>query len=376
MKMETPLPRVRCPEEDAKNIRKEKMEKETLLLRALDPAADGENIQRAGAILRQGGIVAIPTETVYGLAGNALDPAATEKIYAAKGRPSDNPLIVHIADWEDLSPLVREVPEEAAILAKEYWPGPLTIILEKSAVVPDTTSGGLDTVAVRMPDHPIAQAVIRAAGVPLAAPSANRSGSPSPTSWRHCREDLWGRVDAILQSADCRVGVESTVLSLCREAGVATRRPRLLRPGAVTLEQLRETLGEVTVDRGVLERISPGETVRSPGMKYRHYAPAAEVVLVRGSRESYRQYLGQNRRPGEYAVCFAEELGGVPPPVLSFGGEGDHAAQAERLFDLLRELDRLGAKKVYVHAPATDGVGLAVYNRLVRAAAFQVVELP
>lgn len=351
------------------------MEKETLLLHAYDPVDDRENIEIAGRILRKGGIVAIPTETVYGLAGNALDPAATQKIYAAKGRPSDNPLIVHIAAWEGLAPLVREVPEEAALLARNYWPGPLTIILEKSDIVPDTTSGGLDTVAVRMPDHPIARAVIQAAGVPLAAPSANRSGSPSPTSWRHCREDLWGRVDAILQSADCRVGVESTVLSLCREPGERKRRPRLLRPGAVTLEQLRETLGEVTVDRGVMEHLSEGETVRSPGMKYRHYAPAAEVVLVRGSRESYRQYLLRHRKEGEYAMCFAEELGEIPPPALSFGGEGDHAAQAERLFDLLRELDRLGAKKIYVHAPATDGVGLAVYNRLIRAAAFQVVEL-
>lgn len=352
------------------------MEKETLLLPAYDPERDGPNIQKAGLILRNGGIVAIPTETVYGLAGNALDPAATGKIYAAKGRPSDNPLIVHIAAWEELFPLVREVPEEAALLAGKYWPGPLTIILEKSDIIPDTTSGGLDTVAVRMPDHPIARAVIRAAGVPLAAPSANRSGSPSPTSWRHCREDLWGRADAILQSADCRVGVESTVLSLRREPAEGKRRPRLLRPGAVTLEQLRETLGEVTVDRGVLERISEGETARSPGMKYRHYAPAAEVVLVRGSRESCRRYLLDHRKEGEYAVCFAEELEDIPPPALSLGAEGDHAAQAERLFELLRELDRLGAEKVYIHAPATDGIGLAVYNRLVRAAAFRVVELP
>lgn len=351
-------------------------EKETLLLPALDPEADAENIALAGKLLREGGIVAIPTETVYGLAGNALDPAATKKIYAAKGRPSDNPLIVHIAAWEELAPLVREVPEEAAILARRYWPGPLTIILEKSDLVPDTTSGGLDTVAVRMPSDPIARAVIRAAGVPLAAPSANRSGSPSPTTWRHCKDDLWGRVDAILQSADCRVGVESTVLSLCREPGEENRRPRLLRPGAVTLEQIEAALGEVTVDRGVLERLEDGEKARSPGMKYKHYAPAAEVVLVKGSRESYLEYLNDHRKPGEYAMCFQEELARVAPPALCYGGEGDHAAQAERLFDLLRELDRLGAGKVYVHAPATDGVGLAVYNRLVRAAAFRVVELP
>lgn len=351
------------------------MKTETLLLPALDPQQDRESIQRAGAILRKGGIVAIPTETVYGLAGNALDPAATAKIYDAKGRPSDNPLIVHIAGWEGLAPLVKEVPEEAALLAERFWPGPLTVILEKSDIVPDTTSGGLSTVAVRMPDHPIARAVIEAAGVPLAAPSANRSGSPSPTSWRHCRDDLWGRADAILQSSDCRVGVESTVLSLCREED-GKRRARLLRPGAVTLEQIEEALGTVEVARGVLERLPEGETARSPGMKYRHYAPAAEVVLVKAGREGYRRYLEQNRRPGDYALCFDEEREEIPAPSLSFGGEDDHAAQAERLFDLLRELDRLGAKKVYVHAPATDGVGLAVYNRLIRAAGFHIVELP
>ena len=232
--------------------------KETLLLRGYDLAADAAAINQAGRILRGGGIVAIPTETVYGLAGNALDPDATGKIYAAKGRPSDNPLIVHIDRLEEWPPLVRELPEEALLLARKFWPGPLTIILPKSGLVPDATSGGLDTVAVRMPWDPIARAVIRAAGMPLAAPSANRSGSPSPTTWRHCVDDLWGRVDAILQSHDCRVGVESTVLSLCREGGGAVR-PRLLRPGAVTLEQLREVLGEVVVDRGVLEHLEDGE---------------------------------------------------------------------------------------------------------------------
>lgn len=348
------------------------MEKETLLLPAFDPEEDGESIALAGKILREGGIVAIPTETVYGLAGNALDPAATGKIYAAKGRPSDNPLIVHIQSVEEWFPLVREVPPEAKKLAAVFWPGPLTVILEKSGLVPETTSGGLPTVAVRMPSDPVARAVIRAAGVPLAAPSANRSGSPSPTTWRHCVHDLMGRVDAILQSGDCVVGVESTVLSLCRGPD-GVRRPRLLRPGAVTLEQLQKNLGEVTVDRGVLERLEEGEKALSPGMKYKHYAPAAEVVLVKGSGESYRRYLRDHRRPGEYAMCFAEDLP-LDPPVLCYGGEKNHAAQAERLFDLLRELDRLGAQKVYVHAPATDGVGLAVYNRLVRAAAFRVVE--
>ena len=323
--------------------------------------------------MREGGIVAIPTETVYGLAGNALDPAATGRIYAAKGRPSDNPLIVHIQDMEEWPPLVKEVPPEAKGLAERFWPGPLTIILEKSALVPETTSGGLDTVAVRMPSDPVARAVIREAGVPLAAPSANRSGSPSPTTWRHCRDDLMGRVDAILQAGDCGVGVESTVLSLCRGPD-GSRRPRLLRPGAVTLEQLRQALGEVVVDRGVLEHLEEGEKAPSPGMKYKHYAPRAEVVLVKGSTEGYRRYLENCRQPGEHAMCFTQDLP-LREPVLCYGGREDHAAQAERLFDLLRQLDRTGAKKVYIHAPAPDGVGLAVYNRLIRAAAFRVVEV-
>ena len=349
--------------------------KETLLLRGYDLTEDAAAINQAGRILRGGSIVAIPTETVYGLAGNALDPSATGKIYAAKGRPSDNPLIVHIDRLEELPPLVRDLPEEALRLAKRFWPGPLTIVLPKSSLVPDTTSGGLDTVAVRMPSNPIARGVIRAAGVPLAAPSANRSGSPSPTTWRHCVDDLWGRVDAILQSYDCKVGVESTVLSLCPEEEGGPVRPRLLRPGAVTLEQLRSVLGEVTVDRGVLEHLEEEEKVHSPGMKYRHYAPSAEVVLVRGDREQYREYLRRNERPGEYAMCFEEDLPLVELPAFSYGKREDHAAQAREIFRLLRELDRLGARKIYIHAPEKDGVGLAVYNRLVRAAAFQVVEL-
>lgn len=351
------------------------MEKETRLLKAYDPQEDAENIALAGKILREGGIVAIPTETVYGLAGNALDPAATKKIYAAKGRPSDNPLIVHIQAVEEWAPLVRELPEEALTLAKEYWPGPLTIILEKSPLVPESTSGGLPTVAVRMPENPIARAVIRAAGVPLAAPSANRSGSPSPTTWQHCADDLMGRVDAILQSADCRVGVESTVLSLCQRDKDGRILPRLLRPGAVTLEQLRAVLGEVAVDRGVLERIEAGEKALSPGMKYKHYAPAAEVTLLEGDTRQYRAYLRERGRPGDWAMCFEEDLPLEGIPARSYGGREDHAAQARQIFQLLRELDRQNAKRIFVHCPKKNGIGLAVYNRLVRAAAFRVVEL-
>ena len=265
---------------------------ETLLLSDHCP----DDIQRAGDILRRGGLVAIPTETVYGLAANALDGEAVKKIYQAKGRPSDNPLIVHISRFSQLAPLVREVPESAQKLAAAFWPGPLTIILPKSDVIPQQTSGGLDTVAVRCPSHPTARAVIDAAGVPLAAPSANLSGKPSPTTFLHVREDLTGRVDALLDGGDCDVGVESTVRTL------ATPVPRLLRPGGVTLSQLRQVLGQVEVDPAVLHQMEAGQKAASPGMKYKHYSPAADVVIVDASPEDYVEYV--NQKGDGWALCF------------------------------------------------------------------------
>ena len=228
---------------------------ETLLLRG----DHKDEVARAGEILRAGGLVAIPTETVYGLAANALDPAAVRKIYEAKGRPSDNPLIVHIEEVSQLGPLALEIPESAQKLAKAFWPGPLTMILKKSRLVPALVSGGLETVAVRLPAHPVARAVIRSAGVPLATPSANLSGRPSPTKFSHVREDLSGRVDALLDGGDCTVGVESTVITLAE--GV----PRVLRPGGVTVEQLRQVLGRVEVDSAVLHRLEEGKKAASPG---------------------------------------------------------------------------------------------------------------
>ena len=290
---------------------------ETLLLSDHCP----DDIQRAGDILRRGGLVAIPTETVYGLAANALDGEAVKKIYQAKGRPSDNPLIVHISRFSQLAPLVREVPESAQKLAAAFWPGPLTIILPKSDVIPQQTSGGLDTVAVRCPSHPTARAVIDAAGVPLAAPSANLSGKPSPTTFLHVREDLTGRVDALLDGGDCDVGVESTVLTL------ATPVPRLLRPGGVTLSQLRQVLGKVEVDPAVLHQMEAGQKAASPGMKYKHYSPAADVVIVDASPEDYVEYVNQKGdgsskgiRRSAVMKCLAEsppnrmDIPGFDPP--------------------------------------------------------------
>lgn len=326
------------------------------------------DIQTAGELLRRGGVVGIPTETVYGLAANALDAEAVRKIFAAKGRPVDNPLIVHIAELSQWAPLVKAAPEAALRLAKRFWPGPLTIILEKSDAVPMETSGGLATVGVRFPAHPVAQAVIRAAGAPLAAPSANRSGRPSPTTFSHLREDMEGRVDALIDGGDCGVGVESTVITLVGE------RPRLLRPGGVTLSQLREVLGEVDVDPAVLHRLQEGEKAASPGMKYKHYAPKANVILVDASPRAFSDYVNQKAVGGSHisALCFEEDRPYLRCGCISYGGRYDGAAQARALFSALHRLDELGAETVYAHMPSKNGVGLAVYNRLIRAAGFQV----
>ena len=325
-------------------------------------------VQRAAELLREGELAAIPTETVYGLAANAMNPAAVRRIFEAKGRPQDNPLIVHIADPEALVQVAAQVPEQAKKLMQAFWPGPLTMILPRVPQVPDETTAGLDSVAVRMPSHPIAREIIRAAGVPLAAPSANLSGSPSPTTAEHCIQDLSGRVPLIVDGGPCTVGLESTVVSLTGTV------PRLLRPGAVTLEQLQQVLGAVEVDPAVMHSLAEGQAAASPGMKYKHYAPKAKVYLVRGSLKHFCAYV--NARPGlVYAMVFNGEGAELQKPFVEYGAEFDHAQQAKELFFLLRRMDELGAQEVYVRCPSTDGVGLAVYNRLIRAAAFTVLEL-
>lgn len=338
---------------------------ETQLLNARDPGA----IQTAGEILKQGGLVGIPTETVYGLAANALDGAATAKIFQAKGRPMDNPLIVHISDFSQLVPLVREVPDSAKRLAEAYWPGPLTMILPKSDLIPDEVSAGLATVAVRFPSHPVARAVIDAAGLPLAAPSANLSGKPSPTTARHVADDLNGKIEAVLDGGPCEVGVESTVVTL------ATDPPRLLRPGGITLEQLRTVLGQVEMDSAVLNPLAEGAKAASPGMKYKHYSPKANVIILEGSFEQYRDYVNSHQEPGAAALCYTGEEQELLVPAVSYGRESDQAQQARELFDALRELDERHAQTVYARCPTPQGVGLAVYNRLIRAAGFEVLRL-
>lgn len=329
----------------------------------LKPSKD--NIALAGEIIKNGGLVAFPTETVYGLGANAFDENAVKSIYRAKGRPSDNPLIVHISRKEDFAPLVKEVTSDAQKLIDNFFPAPLTIILKKSEKINNTVSGGLDTVAVRMPTNEIARAVIEAAGCPVAAPSANTSGLPSPTRAKYVIEDMDGKVDAIIDGGDCEYGVESTVITLAGDV------PTILRPGAVTKEMLEAVLGRVEIASAVTEGMAENEEAASPGMKYKHYSPNARVVIVNGDKKQYEDFV--NSRQNAFALCFEED--NVSCKRVCYGKEDDALSQARELFDALRRLDELGAKKVYAHTPGKTGVAMAVYNRLIRAAAFDVIDL-
>ncbi len=341
---------------------------ETLLLSVPNENAK-ENIKKAAEILKKGGLVAIPTETVYGLAASAFSGESLKKIYKAKGRPSDNPLIVHISQKAELYDLVTEVSEKAEKCLDAFWPGPFTAVLPKSKKIPAEVSGGLDTVAVRCPKNQIARAVIKASGLPLAAPSANSSGLPSPTSADHVIKDLKGKIDAILISPDCEVGVESTVVSFAVEP------PRLLRPGGVTAEEIKALVPDLVIDPAVLDRLEDDEKAASPGMKYKHYSPVASVTLVSGKSGDFARYCNENSHKFDLALCFDEDLKDIKIKALSLGGKEDYEAQAEKLFARLRELDDLKLKSVAVHAPSKKGMGLAVYNRLIRAAGFKVVKL-
>ena len=327
------------------------------------------DIALAAEMLKRGELVVMPTETVYGLAADARNERAVAAIFEAKGRPQDNPLIVHISDLSELPALVKFVPEAAQKLAAAYWPGPLTMILPRADSIPAVVSAGLDTVAVRFPSHPVAQALIRESGCPLAAPSANLSGSPSPTTAAHVAADLTGRVSAIVDGGACEVGLESTVVSLVGD------KPRLLRPGGITLAQLQAVLGEVEVDSAVTHKLKEGAVVASPGMKYKHYAPKAKVVLVKGSPAAFAAFVNENKADGVFALCFSGEESAVTVPTLTYGKREDANAQAQQLFYCLRRADELGAETLYAACPSEEGVGLAVYNRLLRAAAFEVVDL-
>lgn len=342
----------------------------TQIFQITDPAAQREKVLAAAEILRGGGLVGIPTETVYGLGANGLNESAVRAIFEAKGRPQDNPLILHIpgADW--LERFAFDIPDAAYALAERFWPGPLTMILKRRENVPNVTTGGLETVGMRCPDHPVTLAIIEAAGIPVAAPSGNISGRPSPTCARHMIEDMDGRIDGIVDGGACGVGVESTIIDL------TVTPPRLLRPGGLPLEELRAVLGEIAVDKAVLAPLAEGEKPRAPGMKYRHYAPKAPVTVVTGESAKTAAYIKNKATKKTGVICFSEYctlFDGCT--VEAIGAAEDKAEQARRIFDALRAFDETDVNAIYAQCPGDEGLGLAIANRLKKAAGFQVVAL-
>ena len=334
---------------------------------------DRDAIARGGEILKKGGLVAFPTETVYGLGGNALDPKASMKIYAAKGRPSDNPLIVHIADIHDLDRIVTEVPEKARILAEKYWPGPLTMILPKADIVPKETTGGLDSVAVRFPSDRIAQELILAAGGYVAAPSANTSGRPSPTTAGHVVEDLGNAIDMIIDGGQVNIGLESTIVDFTEEV------PVVLRPGYISLEMLRETLGDVRMDKGLIAADSKVRP-KAPGMKYRHYAPKADLAIVEGTEEAVVKKINElaaeaKARGEQVGIIATDETKDRYPEglVVSIGSRKEEETIAHHLYEVLRDFDQSAVKSIYSEAFYTPKMGQAIMNRLLKAAGHKII---
>ena len=335
-----------------------------------------EELREAAELLRAGELVAFPTETVYGLGGNALDPAASAKIYAAKGRPSDNPLIVHICETKALYELAENVPESALKVAETFWPGPLTMILRKSSLVPKETTGGLDTVAIRMPSDPVAAALIRTSGIYIAAPSANASGRPSTTRAEHVMEDLAGRIPMILDGGAVKLGLESTIIDLTGEV------PMILRPGYITREMLLTVLPRVEYDPAVLKREKNENIVaKAPGMKYRHYAPKGSLTIYEGELEQVSGRVAKEAAEAAKAgfvtavLCSEETKASYsrgPFYVLSVGTRAEEESIAANLFDALRECDHLGAERIYGESFPAEGVGQAIMNRLMKAAGYQI----
>lgn len=332
-------------------------------------------IEEAGRVIRAGGLVAFPTETVYGLGGDALNAASSGKIYAAKGRPSDNPLIVHIADMDGLKEVAAQVPETALRLAERFWPGPLTMIFKKAECVPHATTGGLDTVAVRMPSNKIARELIRVSGRYIAAPSANLSGRPSPTDAKYVIQDLFGRVDMILDGGESDIGLESTIIDLSGE------QPVILRPGYITEEMLGEIIAGIDTDKSILDSNS-GIAPKAPGMKYRHYAPKGSLAIVEGGLEQVIAYINgrleQHKAEGKRTGVIATDetaAGYRADSVKSVGKRGDESTIAKHLFHILREFDDEEIQIIYSEAFESTGVGCAIMNRLLKAAGHRVITL-
>lgn len=341
---------------------------ETKVFVARDNYIKDEELKEASAVIRSGGLVAFPTETVYGLGGDATNPEASRKIYAAKGRPSDNPLIVHIADFSQLRNIVAEVPQEAEKLAEAFWPGPLTMILRKNDVIPYETTGGLDTVAIRMPSHPVARVFLQDSGCMIAAPSANTSGRPSPTTAQHVWEDLHGKIEILLDGGPVGIGIESTIVDLSEE------RPMILRPGFITQEMLSAVLGDVGVDPGLASENSK-QPPKAPGMRYRHYAPKADLTLVEGTMEEVISKINALTREAQamgksVGVLATEENKDryVADHVIVIGQRQDEAEIARHLFDVLRQFDDLQVDLIYSESFVAAGVGQAIMNRLLKAA--------
>ena len=333
------------------------------------PESDPNAVRDAAAILRRGGLLGIPTETVYGLGADALNEDAVSRIFLAKGRPQDNPLIIHVPDASWLESYCRDVPPAAYQLAERFWPGPLTMILPRRDIVPLQTTGGLETVGVRCPNHPVTLAIIEAAGVPIAAPSGNTSGRPSPTTAAHMIEDMDGRIDGIVDGGPCTVGVESTIIDL------TVTPPRLLRPGGQPLESLRQVLGEVAVDKAVTGLLAAGERPRAPGMKYRHYAPHAPVTVVTGEPERSARRIQGLLSDTAGVICFDEYAPLFPGHIIhKLGPAADKSAQARHVFDALRTFDGTDVTEIFAQCPDDGGLGLAVANRLKKAAGFHLID--
>lgn len=333
--------------------------------------ADAQSIALAAQSIRKGEVVGFPTETVYGLGANALDGSAVRKIFAAKGRPADNPLIVHIADQNALDGLVEQVPKAAYALMEAYWPGPMTLLFPRKPCIPDVTTAGLDTVGIRLPSHPVARALIRACGVPVAAPSANRSGRPSPTTAQRVMEDMDGVIPLILDGGPCEVGVESSFIDATGEV------PVVLRPGGITPEMIRAVCGDVRVDEHVMAPLGEGDVARSPGMKYKHYAPRAQVVIFEGATDAvqaaiarrYDELAAQGRKA---AIFAAREHRYGERQVCAWGSQAHPEQAAAALFEALRALDDQGVDTILCEALKESGIGLAVMNRMGRAAGFHI----
>lgn len=337
---------------------------------------DLEVIKQASDILRDGGMVAFPTETVYGLGADALDEKASAKIYAAKGRPSDNPLIVHVADVKQLEPLVKNIPDNAVKLMDKFWPGPMTLIFEKSDIVPSGTTGGLQTVAIRMPNHPVALNLIKNSQVAIAAPSANTSGRPSPTTAQHVENDLSGKIDMIIDGGAVGIGIESTIVD------VTVNPPMILRPGYITKKMLEDVVGDVEVDKAILGKMSPDAKPKAPGMKYKHYAPKADLTMFRGEKDAVVNHINSLAKEGiaegkKIGIIASDETFSMYKEgnVISIGTRSDDDSIARNLYAVLRKFDDMNVDVIYSEIFEDDGLGQAIMNRMLKAAAYHVLQV-